>query len=319
MKIVVINNALKEQHKQKIRRVAEKVGGEVYFLASEKELTDETRDAEVAYGKAKTLAASDRALKWLCLPSAGFDTYLKPGSFANEDCLLSNSVGAYGVSIAEHITAVSLMMMRGLTEHYACSLKGAWGPLVPQRSLKGSRITVLGTGDIGRTFAKRVKAFEPASLTGVCRSGRCDEACFDAVYPVSALDSVLPDTDLLVMCLPETSETRGLLSRERIALLPEGAYVVNVGRGSSVDADALADSLEQGHLAGAALDVFTTEPLPQDSRLWKTRGLLITPHAAGNLTLKYTLDRNVDMFLEDLENYAAGRPLKHLVDRKRGY
>ena len=102
-------------------------------------------------------------------------------------------------------------------------------------------------------------------------------------------------------------------------MLPEGAYVINVGRGSAVDEEALADNLENGHLAGAALDVFQKEPLPAQSRLWKSKNLLITPHVAGNMTLPYTKDKNVEMFLEDLENFMSGKPLHYLVDRKLGY
>ena len=178
---------------------------------------------------------------------------------------------------------------------------------------------MLGTGDIGSNFARRAKAFEPEKIVGICRSGKSEETCYDMVLPIAELDKVLSETDLLAMSLPDTPETRGILSKERLDLLPKGAYIVNVGRGSAIDEDALADLLDQEYLGGAALDVFQTEPLPEESRLWKTKNLLITPHLAGNLTLDYTLDTNVDMFCEDLLNYAAERPLKHLVDRKRGY
>ena len=139
------------------------------------------------------------------------------------------------------------------------------------------------------------------------------------MLPVDRLDEILPETDLLAMSLPSTAETKDILSRGRISLLPEGAYVINVGRGSAVDEAALADSLESGHLAGAALDVFQTEPLPADSPLWKTRNLLVTPHVSGIMMLPYTRDRNVDLFLEDLHNYMEGKPLRGLVDRKLGY
>ena len=121
------------------------------------------------------------------------------------------------------------------------------------------------------------------------------------------------------LALPGTAETEHILNRQRIALLPETAYVVNVGRGSVVDQDALMDALNQNQLAGAALDVFVPEPLPEDHPLWDTKNLIITPHVSGNLTLGYTRDINVEMFCEDLANYAAGRPLNGLVDRKLGY
>lgn len=103
------------------------------------------------------------------------------------------------------------------------------------------------------------------------------------------------------------------------SLMPDGAYIVNVGRGSAIDEEALADNLDNGHIAGAALDVFQTEPLPKNHRLWKTKNLLITPHIAGNMTLPYTKDKNVQMFIEDLKNFAEGKTLRYLVDRKLGY
>ena len=121
------------------------------------------------------------------------------------------------------------------------------------------------------------------------------------------------------MSLPDTSETRDILNRERIGLLPAGAYVVNVGRGSAIDEDALYESLVSGKLGGAALDVFKNEPLPSDSRFWKTPNLIITPHVAGNLTLEHTLNVNVDMFCKNLINYSKGLPLNNLIDRNKGY
>ncbi len=319
MKILVINAAFKEKQKDMIKTTADKVGAEVHFLVSEKDITDDLKDADVVYGFGVNIAKTSKDLKWLCVPSAGVDFMLKPDSFANDNCLFSNSSGAYGVTIAEHIIAVSLMMMRNLTDFYASSLDGIWSTPKPQKSLKDCNITVLGTGDIGTCFARRAKAFEPKVITGVCRSGKCDDPSYDKVLKVSELDSILPTTELLVMSLPSTSETTNILSRERMALMPDGAYVVNVGRGSAIDEDALADSLDSGKLAGAALDVFKTEPLPENSRLWKTKNLLITPHVAGNLTVEYTMNRNVEMFCEDLLNFAEGKTLKYLVDRKKGY
>ncbi len=319
MKILVINNMLEQKHFDQIKSAAGQIGAQAFFYKAETEIPSENFDADIIYGFAPSIVKTSKTLKWLCVPWAGVDSIMDPGYFANEDCLLTNSAGAYGVSIAEHMIAVSLVMMRRLDQFIIETKNGQWLSPRPQKSLKDCRITVLGTGDIGTTFASRARAFEPASLVGVCRSGKSNATVYDKVLPVSELDSILPQTDLLAMSLPATAETKGILSRERLALLPEGAYIVNVGRGSAIDEDALADNLENGHLAGAALDVFQTEPLPADHRLWETKNLLITPHVAGNMTLTYTKDKNVQMFIEDLKNFAQGKPLHYLVDRKLGY
>lgn len=319
MKILVINNLLEEKHIALIKAAAKEVKASVSFYKTEQEIPQSDYDADIIYGFAPSIVKSSKSLKWLCVPWAGVDSIMVPDYFANEDCLLTNSAGAYGVSIAEHMIAVSLMMMRRLTEFFEETRNGKWLTPRSQKSLKDCRITVLGTGDIGTTFAKRAKAFEPAQIIGVCRSGKSSESVYDKVLPVTELDAVLPETDLLAMSLPATPETKNILSRQRITLMPAGSYIVNVGRGSAIDEDALADALESGHLAGAALDVFQTEPLPENHRLWHTKNLLITPHVAGNLTLPYTKDKNVSMFIEDLHNFVAGKPMHYLVDKKLGY
>ena len=310
---------LDDKHFEKIKKAADEVKAEVFFYNDEAEIPADNFDADIIYGFAPSIVKSSKKLKWLCVPWAGVDSIMAPDYFANEDCLLTNSAGAYGVSIAEHMIAVSLVMMRRLDEFMAESRNGQWLSPRAQKSLKDCRITVLGTGDIGTTFAKRARAFEPSRIVGVCRSGRSEASVYDKVLPVTQLDSILPETDLLAMSLPATSETAGILSRNRIALLPQSSYIVNVGRGSAIDETALADNLENGHLAGAALDVFQTEPLPEGHKLWKTKNLLITPHVAGNMTLPYTKDKNVEMFIEDLKNFMQGKTLHYLVDRKLGY
>ena len=319
MKILVINKMLEQKHLDLIKTTAESLGYKVYFYTAEEEIPQSNYDADIIYGFAPSIVKTSKSLKWLCVPWAGVDSLMVPGYFANEECLLTNAAGAYGVSIAEHMIAVSLVMLRRLNEFMEETRSGQWLYPREQKSLKDCRITVLGTGDIGTTFAKRARAFEPASITGVCRSGKSSEQVYDKILPVSRLDEVLPETDLLAMSLPATPETRNILSREQIALMPKDSYIVNVGRGSAIDEEALADALESGHIAGAALDVFQTEPLPSDNRLWKIKNLLITPHVAGNMTLPYTKDKNVQMFLEDLKNFTNGKPLHYLVDKKLGY
>lgn len=319
MKVIVYNNALKSQHKNLIKETAEQVGADVCFIESEDSIPEEFEDAEIFYGPGLKTIGKSKHIKWFCAPSAGVDFLLKPGVFANKDCIITNSAGAYGVSIAEHIVMLSLILMRQMHVFFRKSISCEWGKPLPQKSLKDCRITVLGTGDIGSSFARRAKAFEPKSIVGVCRSGKCSESSFDKIYRIDEFNEVLRETELLVMCLPGTTETEGVLSKERMDILPQGAYIVNVGRGSAIDESALIENLENEKLAGAALDVFANEPLSEESPLWTTKNLIITPHVAGNLTLDYTLDKNVEMFCENLVNYAEGRPLKHVVDKVRGY
>ena len=146
-----------------------------------------------------------------------------------------------------------------------------WVRTLPMRSIYGSEITVLGTGDIGTSFARRAKAMGAKRIVGVRRSDKPGDLCYDEMYTFSQLDRVLPQTEILVMALPSTPETAGILSRERIALLPPDAIVVNVGRGTAVDQDALMEALNAGRIAGAALDVMVPEPLPADHPLWRRR------------------------------------------------
>ena len=246
------------------------------------------------------------------------DHLLEDSLWPSPDCLLSNSSGAYGPTISEHVLMVLLMLLRRMPEYQADLRERRWSFYSPIRSITGSRIVMLGTGDIGANTARRLKALG-ASVTGVCRSGRSGEAAFDRVVPIGALDSVLPEADALIMALPATGETAGILSRERIALLPERAFVVNVGRGSAVDQTALAEALRAGRIAGASLDVMTPEPLPEDDPLWDCPNLLLTPHVSGNMSLGLTCELAVEMFCADLERYANGEPLKNLVDRSVGY
>ena len=319
--ICVHLNFLEETHRQQIQQAAAAAGFTAHFFGKGQfeEAKACLQHCEVLYAHSPSLLrAAPATLKWYCCAFAGVDPYCKDdGIFANPDCLLTNS-NCYGVTIAEHVVMVTLMLMRRMPEYTEIVRSRVWNNQLPIRSIRGSTFTVLGTGNIGVNVAECLRGMGAARIIGVNRSGTPNPA-FDEVYPISQLDQLLPSVQTLVMALPGTAETEHILNHDRIALLPETAYVINVGRGSAVDQEALMDALNQDKLAGAALDVFVPEPLPEDHPLWDTKNLLITPHVSGNLTLGYTRDMNVAMFCEDLANYAAGRPLNNLVDRKLGY
>ena len=189
---------------------------------------------------------------------------------------------------------------------------------LPVRSVFGSRITLLGTGDIGQETVRRLKGFAPASLIGVNRSGRNPDGLFDRIVKSKELDQILPNTDILIISLPGTAETYHMIGEEQLKLLPDDAIIINVGRGNVIDQAALEKELRGGRLF-AGLDVYEKEPLPQDDTLWDCPRLILTPHVAGDTTLPYTLDRIVNLFLEDFERYCEGKPLAGLADRKAGY
>ena len=317
-KLVVMIPGLPGNLAEQIRREAEKDGFQASFAESLQEALPDLAEAEAVFGQDAALGGYAPKLRWLCTPSAGVDHFLKPG-ILDPRVVLTNSSGAYGVTIAEHVVMVTLEMMRRKAEYNEIVRQRRWDRNLHIDSVRGSRITLLGTGDIGRECAKRFRAFSPASLTGVNRGGKNPEGLFDRVVSRDRLDEILPETDLLVLSLPATAETRNILSAGRLAMLPETARVVNVGRGSALDQKALERMLREGRLAGAALDVFEEEPVPAEDSLWDCPGLLITPHIAGNMTLDYTVERIAAQFLEDLENYASGRPLRHRVDRERAY
>lgn len=321
-KIVVVCGFLNEKHRQQILAAAGKYGYTVEFFKNNDEALDAVRDAEIIYaaatGGGHKLAQQAKNLKWFCSISAGVDALLKPAILA-DGCQLSNSSGAYGLTIAEHMIMVTLMLLRRYPEYDDIVRQHEWQSGLPLRSIKDSRITILGAGDIGTRYAERLRPFEPAKIVGVSRSGKKRSDVYDEVIAQDKIDDVLPQTDVLAMCLPGTSETDNMISKERLALLPRDAFLINVGRGNALDEDALVEALNSDQLAGAAIDVMKKEPLPKDSVLWTAKNIIITPHCSGKMTLQYTRDKSVAMFCEDLANFVAGKKLLRNVDRKLGY
>lgn len=316
--LLAVMPALTEDQRSSIRAAAERSGFEALFFDTEEAARPAAARAEVMLTALPGLAENAPALKWLCTPFAGADRFPEMEPFRSGRVVLTNSSGAYGVAIAEHVVMVTLEMLRRQTAYHDIVRGRAWKRDLPIRSIFGSRITLLGTGDIGRETARRLRAFSPASLTGVNRSGADRESLFDRVLTADRLCEALPETDLLIVSLPGTPATYHMLNAEALALLPDGALAVSVGRGSVIDQQALEKEMRAGRLR-AALDVFEREPLPPDDPMWDCPSLLITPHCAGNMALPFTVERIVGLFLENLERYAAGRPLLRRVDPEKGY
>ena len=316
--LIVLLPGLEDSLRSRIREAAESAGFLAAFPENEAEAAPLLPDAEIIFSLSSALADSAPRLRWQCTPSAGFNQFASCGAFLSGRAMLSNSSGAYGVTLAEHILMLTLEMLRRQPEYAEIVRRREWTNTLPVRSIKGSRVTLLGTGDIGQEAAVRLRAFAPARLSGVNRGGRNPSGLFDTIVPISQIESILPGSDILILSLPGTAETDGLLDAKRLSLLPDGALVVNVGRGTVIDQLALERELRAGRLY-AALDVFEREPIPADASLWDCPNLLITPHAAGGMSLPHTRERIVSLFLRDFDNYCAGRPLEKRVDLAKGY
>ena len=319
-RIAAMDDYMSAENREQVRQAAERWGFSVDFYGSAEALLPQIDQYEVLFGyNCPDVIRAAKHLQWFACVYAGIDPYVSDEVWGNPDCLFTCSSGAYGVTIAEHTAMVLLMLLRRMPEYEQIRAERSWRRLSTIRSILGLRVTVVGTGDVGTQIARRLKALG-ASVRGVRRDkGKGGDPAFDAIYALEELNGLLPETDALILCLPGTRETRKLIGRERLSLLPEGSYLINVGRGPAVDTPAVIGALERGHLAGAALDVTDPEPPEADSPLWTLPNLILTPHCSGNMALQYTCDRVVEMFLEDLPRYVEGKPLLHAVDRRRGY
>ncbi len=311
---------LTSTHKCKIERIAAGNNLAVRYFTDEADLDAAIDQCEILYGyipPAKLPRAT--SLRWLACASSGVEQYTASFLYPHPGVILTNSAGAYGITISEHIIMTMLMLMRRMPEYTAIAASHQWKSLGRIRSIYGSVITVIGTGDIGTAFAQRAKAMGAAHIRGVHRTNKPLPRCFDESYAVEDLDFALAGADAVVICLPETKETENLISRERLELLKRSSVLINVGRGSCLDQDALMELLNTGKIAGAALDVTTPEPLPADHPLWKTKNLILTPHISGNMTLDITCDLGVGMFCDNLTRYCRNQPMKQVVERSIGY
>ena len=260
-------------------------------------------------------------LEWFQSNAAGPNNYLEPGVLP-EGCIVTNATGAYGLAISEWMLGLWLGLQKDLFLYRDRQTQHKWDAITRQvRPVAGSRVLCVGMGDIGSNVAMRAHALG-AEVVGVRRSVRPGAPCPDyclRVVPQSELDAELPQADLVALSLPDTPETRHLFNAGRMALCKPGAILLNVGRGTAVDGEALAAAVHSGQLSGAGLDVTDPEPLPPEHPLWAEPNVIITPHVTGGFSLPKTLDNIVDIFAHNLRRYAAGQPLDNQMDRRTQY
>lgn len=259
-------------------------------------------------------------LRWLQLTSAGVDRLLE-SPILGSGITVTTASGIHAIPIGEYVLGAMLALAKGFPQAMAAQRERAWRPYLPEE-LHGMTVGIIGLGAIGREVARLAKAFGMRVLA--CRRS-CqrpqerppDAPEVDLLLPPSQLQRLLAEADYLVLAVPLTPETRGLIGPRELATMKRGARLINVARGSVVDEDALLDALRSGHLAGAVLDVFRQEPLPPESGLWELPQVLLTPHISGG-TPRY-MERAIELFCDNLRRYLAGEPLRNVVDPQRGY
>lgn len=301
----------------RIKEIAQ--GYEVVVSRDRDEIRSRLPDVEIAAGLfPRSLLQEARSLKWYQQYGAGSDWLMQHPELDERSFLLTNASGVHPIPITEHIMAYLLCFARGFRSSILGQRERIWeeNRRQPLFELEGKRAVLVGVGAIGTRFARVASSFG-MEVVGVRRTAGQPIAGILRTVGRDRLEDELPEADFLVLTMPLTSETRHMIDARRLALLKPTAYLVNIGRGGTVDEGALAEALSLGRLAGAGLDVFENEPLPENSPLWDLENVIITPHYAG-VTPRYH-ERLMEIFLDNLERYVKGRPMRNLVDRTRGY
>lgn len=265
--------------------------------------------------------AAAKKLRWIHSPAAAVHQLMFP-ELVRSNVVVTNTTTVHGPVVAEHAIAVLLALAKRLPQamHYQKEHKWAqallWQEHPRPREVAGATVLVLGMGGIGREFAVRAKALGMKVLA-VRENPSKGAGAADAIFPLAQLDQALPQADYVLLCAPVTPATQSIINAERLASMKKEAYLINVSRGPLIDDAALIAALREKRIGGAALDVFTDEPLPPESPFWDLENVLITPHTAA--VTERLWERHYDLIVENLNRFVADKPLLNEVDKGRGY
>ena len=261
------------------------------------------------------LAQNAPRLRWVQATSSGIGEYLRTLGLDRSEITFTNCAGVHAVPLAEWVVLGPLYLVKEVPRLRDEQARHHWDRYTA-RALSGRRVVLVGLGGVGREVARALAGLgvevwglrrgEGAVPDGVARVIRREE-----------LTEALSGADALVLACPYTPETHRLIGGHELAALPRGAFLVNISRGQVVDEEALTSALSSGHLGGAALDVFEVEPLPRDSSLWEMPNVLVSPHSASTVLSENGLI--IDLFIDNLQRYLDGRPLRNVFDHDRGY
>ncbi|TDF94089.1 D-2-hydroxyacid dehydrogenase [Paenibacillus piri] len=276
-------------------------------------------DAEIVAGWSSAIVEPclrpGTKLRWVQNWGAGVDV-IPLEAIADAGVMLTTASGVHPNPISETVLGMMLGLTRNIHRSVAHQLKRRWESKGPLGEMHGKTVGILGVGAIGTEVAKLCKAFGMTVL-GVKRTPS-SSAYADRMVTMEGLDEVLQESDYIVVTLPLTKETKHVIGRSQFERMKPTAYYINIGRGGTTDEQALIEALRSGRIAGAGLDVFEVEPLPETSPLWEMDNVILTPHNSGSTV--YYNDRAMDIFLRNLSDYAAGRePQLNRVDLNRQY
>lgn len=273
--------------------------------------------AEITYGLPPVLRLEEaERLRWVQLVSAGVPQDFCPVALARR-LTVTNLAGLYGATIAEHAFGMLLMLTRQLHTAHRNQREARWDRTVAERliDLHGKTLGIVGLGDIGRSIARLAHAFG-MRVVG-CRRTDAETPGIDRVYPLSELRAMLAESDAVAVAAPLTPHSQGLLGPAEFAAMKRGTIYVNVSRGAIAREQALEEALRTGHLGGAGLDVYATEPLPAAHPFWAMPEVIVSPHVSGE-TINLSA-RPAERFARNLANWSAGEPLEGMVDLVWGY
>lgn len=292
---------------------------EIRFCSDADVTAEALKEADALIGNPPlAMVESAGKLRWMQLLSSGADAYAGSETLKDRGLVLTTATGAYGVGIAEYMVAMLLAMIKKLPGYYDLQKAAQWRDLGAVVSPRGKRVLVVGTGNLGREFARRMRAFG-CELVGVRRrAGECPTE-FDRVCLMNDLEQELPAADVVALCLPGTPETHHLFDAAMLSKCKAGAYFMNVGRGTVIPLEALMDRAVTDRFAALWVDVLETEPLPDGHPLYAVPNLLITPHITGGLHLDITRENILAICEENLRAWLAGNPLRSVLDWNTGY
>ncbi|MDP1990675.1 MAG: D-2-hydroxyacid dehydrogenase [Syntrophales bacterium] len=326
---VVLTTPIDARNVQMIRAVSERIRVEQVSpwvvaekkgdFANKEKLTLLLQEAEVVYGWIhhfpKDLPERTSRLKWIQTMSAGVDRL--PGEILKSHVRIATAGGLHRTPMGEVVLEMMLMFAKDAPSCLLMKQAREWRRFRP-KLLKGQIVGILGLGVIGREIARLCKAFD-MTVTGIRRSAGPEHPFpeVDRVYPRERLPELLAESDFVVLALPLTKETKGMIGEKELREMKPSACLINVARGAIVDEGALLRALEDKWIAGAGLDVFIQEPLPPESKFYELSNVIFSPHISGDMP-DYEI-RATEIFCENLRRYLAGESFLHEVDKEKEY